>query len=144
MRLTKTDVEKIKAALAEGITQPEIAKRHSVSRSIVSDIATGRVHRDVPWPNGEPPQPKRAGGQRKAVPDYDPTNSRIMELEAEVLHLTDERNRERQKVKASAKSAGLFKAIAAEMEQRIKPFVALPPALDFRRRRRLSSIVLCT
>ena len=42
MRLTKMDVEKIKAALAEGTTQPEIAKRHNVSRSIVSDIATGR------------------------------------------------------------------------------------------------------
>ena len=92
----------------------------------MSDIATGRVHKDVPWPSGEPPKPKAAGGQHKAIPDYDPTNTRIMELEAEVVHLTEERNRERQKVKASAKIAGLFKAIVGEMEQRVKPFAALP------------------
>ena len=71
---------------------------------MVSDIATGRVHKDVPWPNGEMPRPKQAGGQHKGLPDYDPTNTRIMELEAEVVHLTEERNRERQKVKASARA----------------------------------------
>ena len=91
---------------------------------IVSDIATGRVHKDVAWPGGEPPTPKRAGGQHKNIPDYDPTDKRILELEAEIVHLTEERNRERQKVKAGAKIAGLFKAVVAEMEQRIKPFAA--------------------
>ena len=45
-----------------------------------------------------------------------------MELEAEVVHLTEERNRERTKVKAGAKLAGLFKAITKEMDVRIKPF----------------------
>ena len=109
--LTKKKVEKIKAAIAEGTKQPEIAKRFKVSRSVVSDIATGRVHKDVPWPDGEPPTPKRAGGQHKDIPDYDPTDKRVLELEAEVVHLTEERNRERQKVKAGAKIAGLFKAI---------------------------------
>ena len=110
-------------------SKPEIAKRFKVSRSVVSDIATGRVHKDVDWPNGEPPTPKRAGGQHKTIPDYDPTDKRVLELEAEIVHLTDERNRERQKVKAGAKIAGLFKAITAEMEQRIKPFAPLPPAV---------------
>ena len=110
------------------IPAPEIAQRFKVSRSVVSDIATSRVHKDVPWPSGEPPTPKRAGGQHKAIPEYDPTNARIMELEAEVVHLTEERNRERQRVKASAKSVGLFKAIVGEMEQRVRPFAALPSA----------------
>ena len=109
-------------------SRPEIAKRFKASRSVVSDIATGRVHKDVEWPGGEPPTPKRAGGQHKAIPDYDPTDKRVLELEAEIVHLTDERNRERQKVKAGAKIAGLFKAVVAEMEQRIKPFAALPLA----------------
>lgn len=134
MKLTKKKVEKIKRAIVDGVTQPEIAKRFKVSRSIVSDIATGRVHKDVEWPAGEPPAPKRAGGQHKAVPDYDPTDKRILELEAEVVHLTDERNRERQKVKAGAKIAGLFKAITAEMDQRIKPLEPLPQAVEFRRK----------
>ncbi len=134
MKLTKKKVEKIKRAIVDGVTQPEIAKRFKVSRSIVSDIATGRVHKDVEWPAGEPPTPKRAGGQHKAVPDYDPTDKRILELEAEIVHLTDERNRERQKVKAGAKIAGLFKAITAEMDQRIKPLEPLPQAVEFRRK----------
>ena len=127
--LTKKKVEKIKQAIADGTKQTEIAKRFKASRSVVSDIATGRVHKDVEWPGGEPPMPKRAGGQHKNIPDYDPTDKRVMELEAEIVHLTDERNRERQKVKAGAKIAGLFKAVVAEMEQRIKPFAALPSQL---------------
>ena len=61
-----------------------------------------------------------------------------MELEAEVVHLTEERNRERQKVKAGAKSAGLFKAIVAEMEQRVKPYTSLPTVLDFRRKAKIT------
>ena len=126
--LTKKKVEKIKQAIADGTKQTEIAKRFKASRSVVSDIATGRVHKDVEWPGGEPPTPKRAGGQHKNIPDYDPTDKRVLELEAEIVHLTDERNRERQKVKAGAKIAGLFKAVVAEMDQRIKPFAALPLA----------------
>jgi hypothetical protein len=134
MKLSRDKVAELKAALAQGTRQPEIAKHFGISRSLVSDIATGRVHTSVPWPNGFKPRPKKAGGQRKAIPDYDPTDKKVLELEAEIVHLTEERNRERQKVKASAKSAGLFKAIVSEMEQRVKPFVALPPALDFRRK----------
>jgi len=140
--LTKKKVEKIKQAIADGTKQTEIAKRFKASRSVVSDIATGRVHKDVEWPGGEPPLPKRAGGQHKSIPDYDPTDKRVMELEAEIVHLTDERNRERQKVKAGAKIAGLFKAVTAEMDQRIKPLEVLPPALDFRRKAQITEHVV--
>ena len=141
-KLTPTKVEKIKAAIVEGLTQPMIAKRFGTSRSMVSDIATGRVHKDIPWPNDEPPTPKRAGGQHKSIPDYDPTNTRILELEAEIVHLTEERNRERQKVKAGAKIAGLFKAIVAEMDGRVKPLDPLPPAFDFRRKAQITEHVV--
>ena len=44
-----------------------------------------------------------------------------MELEAEVVHLTEERNREHAKVKAGAKMAGLFKAVTAEMDRGSSP-----------------------
>jgi len=142
MRLTKQKVQKIKAAIADGVAQPEIARQFTISRSLVSDIATGRVHKDVPWPGGEPPAPKRAGGQHKDIPDYDPTDKKVLELEAEIVHLTEERNRERQKVKAGAKIAGLFKAVVAEMEHRIKPFAALPQAVDFRRKAQITEHVV--
>ena len=57
-----------------------------------------------------------------------------MELEAEVVHLTDERNRERAKVKAGAKLGGLFKAIVQEMDARIVPYKALPGACGPKRK----------
>jgi len=137
-KLSYKNVAAIKVDLSAGMTQPKIAKKQKVSRSIISDIATGRVHKDVPWPEGEAPCPKQSGGQHKTIPDYDPTDKKVLELEAEVVHLTEERNRERQKVKAGAKIAGLFKAIASEMDVRIKPYAALPPAFDPREKSEIS------
>ena len=124
---------RIKADITGNMTQTAIAREYKISRSTVSDIATGRIHKEVPWPNGEP-VPKRSGGQRKKIAEHDPTNKRILELEAEVIHLTEERNRERAKSKASAKTQGLFRAISLEMGDRIKPFKALPPQLEYRRK----------
>ncbi|MHB9044437.1 MAG: hypothetical protein ACYC35_00705 [Pirellulales bacterium] len=120
---------RIKADITSKMTQAAIAKKHKVSRSTVSDIATGRIHKEVPWPNGEP-VPKKSGGQHKKLEEHDPTNKHILELEAEVIHLTEERNRERVKSKASAKTQGLFRAITAEMDQRIKPFKAIPSQIE--------------
>jgi hypothetical protein len=123
--MTNETVSKIKQEISAGHKQSDIALRYAISRSLVSDIATGRRHKDVPWPDGEP-CPKKAGGQHKPIPDSDPTNERILELEGEVVHLTEERNREKAKGKASAKINGLFKAIVKEMDTRIKPMKALP------------------
>lgn len=123
--LSAKKVTEIKTAIAAGGKQSEIASRFKVSRSLISDIATGRVHADVPWPTGEP-VPKKAGGQRKKIAEYDPTDRKVLELEAEVVHLTEERNREKARAKAGAKTAGLFKAMVAEMDRRIRPFAALP------------------
>ena len=130
-RIGPEKAARIKTDIIGHMTQSVIAKRHKISRSTVSDIATGRIHKEVPWPNGEP-VPKQSGGQRKRLAEHDPTNKRILELEAEVIHLTEERNRERAKSKASAKTQGLFRAIAVEMDQRIKPFKVLPPRIECR------------
>ncbi len=115
MKLNKEKVAEIKKLLMLGqLTQSQIAKEFNISRSLISDIATNRVWRDVPWPGVE------------EVKQPDPTDERVLELEAEVVHLTDERNRERAKVKAGAKVTGLFNAIAEEMNTRVKPFTSLP------------------
>jgi len=128
MKLNKKRVANLKGDLANGMTQPKAAKKYKCSRSLVSDIATNRVHKDVPWPDDDQPL-KRPGGQRKKA-DYDPTNERILELESELLHVVDERNRERAKNKKTAKTQGLFKAIVAEMGERVVPFKALPSVLN--------------
>ena len=117
--------------------QTEIAEKYQVSRSTVSDIATGRVHKTIPWPDGATPAPKRAGGQRKPIPDHDPTNRRIQELEADVVHLTEERNRARQRAKASAKLEGLFKSMSGVLTEKIIPIKPLPPAREKPRKKSL-------
>lgn len=124
---SKQKVAQIKAEICEGLKQSDIAKRHKVSRSTVSDIATDRIHKDVEWPKDNRPI-KRPGGQRKKLEAIDPTNRRILELESEIVHLTEERNQERKKVKAGAKTEGLFRAIVREMETRVVPMKALPSA----------------
>src|SRR5208337_4640008 len=103
-------------------------RRFKVSRSLVSDIATGRVHRD-----SEDFLPhKQAGGQHRPLAEYDPTNERVLELEAEVLHLTDERNAAKRQLKVVTKTHGLFKAIVDTMGEIIKPYHALPSAVKIR------------
>lgn len=124
--LPEAEAVKLKTDIASGMKQTEIASKYGVSRSLVSDIATGRVYKDVPWPGGRPPTPKRAGGQLKPITDYDPTNRKIQELEAEVIHLTEERNRERQRAKSNAKTEGLFKAMASELTDQVIPIKPLP------------------
>jgi transcriptional regulator with XRE-family HTH domain len=125
-KLTKAKVKKIKQHLAENkLTQPEIAKKFKVSRSLVSNIATGRAHKDVEGPEAPP---KAARGQRKKLPDYDPTDERVLELEADVVHLREERNHARLQLKAASKSKGLFEAMSEEMERVVQPYSALPPA----------------
>jgi len=125
MKLNKNKVADIKQDIVDGVTQPAIAKKHSVSRSIISDIATERAWKHVDWPDGEAPR-KRGGGQRKAKPEYDPTDERVRELEGEIAHLVDERNHARKSAKATAKEHGLYRAVVAEMNQRIVPFTQLP------------------
>ncbi|KPK50091.1 MAG: hypothetical protein AMS22_12640 [Thiotrichales bacterium SG8_50] len=126
MKLTKAKVKKIKQLLAEDkLTQPQIAKKFKISRSTVSDIATGRAHADVKGPKAPP---KRPAGQRAKIAEIDPTNERILELEGEVLHLRDERNLARRQLKTAVKSQGLFQAVVEEMTDIVTPFKALPKA----------------
>jgi transcriptional regulator with XRE-family HTH domain len=123
-KLTTAQVKKIKKDLAaDKLTQPQIAKKYNVSRSLISNIATGRAHKDV---DGPVAPAKGARGQSKKAHEYDPADARVLELEAEIAHLRDERNHARRKLLAAAKTQGLFKAMTTEMEAKIKPFRALP------------------
>lgn len=125
-KLTEAKVREIKGLLAEDrLTQPEIAKQFKISRSLVSNIATGRAYSKIEGPEAPP---KSGKGQRKKLPEYDPTSERILELEAEVAHLREERNHARRQLKVAAKTRGLFKAMTTELERVVKPFRSLPRA----------------
>ncbi len=124
-KITKAKVKKLKAEIKDGVKQTELAKKYKISRSLVSEIATERAHADVPWPEGKP-TPKQAGGQRKKIEDYDPTDRKIQELQGEVLHLTEERNRARKQAKASAKLDGLFQSMTGVLTDKVIPIKPLP------------------
>lgn len=124
--IKEADAIRLKADIAAGMKQKEIAEKYGVSRSLVSDIATGRVYKSIPWPDGKP-VPKRAGGQRKPVEGFDPTDEKIQQLTAEVVHLTEERNLARRSAKSTAKTEGLFRAMSDELTDKVIPVKPLPP-----------------
>ncbi len=129
MKLNMKKATDIKARLTAGATQCQVAQEFGISRSVVSDIATGRIWKEAP---GKVPV-KRAGGQSKPATKYNPTDERILELGAEINHLRDERSVLQKQVKAMSKSHGLFKAISKEMEKLVKPLTALPPVPNVKR-----------
>jgi hypothetical protein len=127
MILTKRQVSSLKKQIADGKKSlTTLAKEFGVSRGLVSDIANGRTHKDVKWPKGYKHK-KREGGQRKNV-KHDPTDDRVLSLEAEVAHLVDEKNHYKRAAKAAAKTGGLWKAACEVIDEKIKPFKQLPSA----------------
>ena len=127
MKLTKPKVAEIKKLLAlDGLPQNEVAKLFGVGTSQIGRIANNQAHVDVPWPEGTIGPKKPVAVAMEGKEGYDPTNERILELESEVVLLSEEKNREKAKVKAGAKIGGLFKAVVKEMDERIKPIAVLP------------------
>lgn len=127
MALTKKQVAKVKQMIVDSDkTQDEIAEKYEVTRGTISAIQRDLIHKDVPWPKR--PKKKKPNGQHRKVPKYDPTDERILELEAEVTHLTDERNHARRQAKAGAKYQGLFKTAVEVVGEAIVPFESLPTA----------------
>lgn len=109
-KLSRSKVEEIKDALAhKELTQRQIGEKYGVSRSIISDIACGRAHKDV-----------------KSSVEASNEEQIIFRLQAENAHLREERNLAKRQLKHAAKTQGLFQAIADEMEERVVPMKALP------------------
>jgi transcriptional regulator with XRE-family HTH domain len=111
-KLSDADLEGIKTDLSEAkLTQKEIGDKYGVSRSVISDIACGRVHKEV----------------REALAE-DNESAEVFRLKSEIEHLREERNDFKRQLKNAAKTQGLFQAIVEEMDDRIKPLRPLPAA----------------
>jgi transcriptional regulator with XRE-family HTH domain len=109
-RLTTETVAKIKKDLSEKkLTQKQIGKKYKCSRSVVSDIACGRIHSSI-----------------KVSESVSDEEARIFKLEAENAHLREERNAAKRTLKRHAREHGLFQAIADEIERAVVPIGALP------------------
>jgi len=114
VKVSEDQVRRIKTELALGnLTQKQIGKKFNISRSTVSDIACGRIHKEV-----EP--------DRKV--DATQEEQQIFKLRAEVELLREERNAAVRQLKSAAKTHGLFTAMVDEMEKRIQPVRPLPSA----------------
>ena len=126
MILTNERAMALKKEIADGTKSlTQLAEEYDVSRGLVSDIANSRVRKDIPWPKGYV-HTVQQGGQRKSI-KHDPTNERILELEAEVVHLVDEKNDYKRAAKAATKQSGLYTAAVEVIEETIVPFKQLPP-----------------
>ena len=128
-KLSTDDVVEIKRLLSEGVGQKKIGNQFNVSRSLVSDIATGRAHEKT----GSPVTHRKTGGQYKPVPLHDPTDARVLSLDAEVAHLKDERLHIKRQLKSAIKTHGLMAEVVEELETCLKPMAPLPKALSINR-----------
>jgi len=111
-KLNEEQVRGIKNFLsAKLLTQQEIANKFGCSRSNVSDIACGRVHKEV-----------------RAEIEMDEQEAQIFKLKSEIEHLREERNTYKRQLKSAAKTQGLFQAIVDELDSSVRPLRALPSA----------------
>jgi len=111
-KLNEKQVVKLKTDLCKKLlTQKEIGAKYGVSRSIVSDIACGRVWKDI-----------------KASVEMTDVEGQVFKLQSENEHLREERNQYKRQLKVAAKTQGLFAAVVDEMDTRVKPLRPLPSA----------------
>ena len=143
-KLTYKKVTKIKEDICAGMSQYKLATKNKVSRSSISDIAAGRSWKQVPWPDGvsrniaasrakQPANPrgnaKVLAGEAVEIPMgeqkmFDPTDQRVLTLESEILCLRGELSQEKAKFRKTAKTNGIFQAMADELTTVVKPLPA--------------------
>jgi transcriptional regulator with XRE-family HTH domain len=113
-----TEIKKL--LLANELTQKQIGERFGVSRSLVSDIATGRVHRDV-----EPVLRNRkvAGGQ----PSNRNLESQNVALIGQLANTRDERNMLKRQLKAASKRIAVVDGIVEQLSPIITPIKPCKP-----------------
>lgn len=98
----------IEADLQSGMKQRAIANKHGIAIGTVSNVSRSFV--------------KPQEGQS------DPTDTRVLKLEAQLLACKDENNRCKQAYKASQRKNSIFEALVDEMKTIVKPIQLLPKA----------------
>lgn len=104
--------EAIEKDLKEGVTYRKIAIAYNVSIGTVSNIKKGFVK-----------------SSQKA---HDPTDARVLQLEAQVISLKDDNNRCTQAYKAAQRNNSIFESLVDEMNTVITP-LKVPPILRIRK-----------
>lgn len=111
-RLTREQIEEIENALEKGESQRAIAKKYNVSSGMISNISAGIVH---------PIQDKK-----KPIPvKHDPTNTRILELEGQVLTMRDDLNQTKAALRVAQKNNAIYQALAEVIRETYEPLEPL-------------------
>jgi len=107
----------IQADLNSGLTQSAIAKKHGVSSGTVSNTKLGLV--------------------KSTKEEIDPTNKKILQLEAQNLVLKDDINRIRQAYKATQRVNSIFEALVEELHKVVTPMSPLPKIRKYNGKKKL-------
>ena len=134
----------IKKDLLDGYkSKAQIARDWGTSRSNVYSIAVGKTHREVGpdvvgklgMPGDETVDLTGARPEPAApVVPLDPTDQRVLDLEAKLLDKTNEIRIQNRVIKANSRTHGLLNAVIEELEPRIVPVKRLPSARVVRER----------
>jgi len=116
-RLSDKKRSAIATDLEKKLTQRVIAKKHNVSVGTVHNIANDFV--------------------KSPKDQADPTDKRILQLEAHNIALKDESNRCRQAYKAAQRQNSVFAALVDEMKKVVKPIRPLPKTVKLSRKRKM-------
>ena len=100
-RLNDEKREAIEIDLKSKMSQQSIAKKHNVSHGSVSNIKRGMI--------------------KSSKDQADPTDARVLKLEAQNIALRDENARCKQSYKAAQRKNSIFEAVVDEMNQIIAP-----------------------
>ena len=105
-RLNDEKREAIELDLKAKVIHRDIAKKHDVSMGTVGNVKRGMV--------------------KSPIDQADPTDARILKLEAQNIALRDENARCKQSYKAAQRKNSIFEAVVDEMHQVIAPIKPLP------------------
>jgi hypothetical protein len=123
-RLNDVTVSQIREELKTGAAVKTVAAKFGVAYSSVSNIKNGRSHSNSDAPR-QHHQPGTVPPTKAEVKPFDPTDQRVIELEAENINLKAELNVQKRSAKAAGKQHGLYRAIVDEIKE-IKPLTVLP------------------
>jgi predicted transcriptional regulator len=114
---TQKEIDAIQGDLDTGVlSQRKIALKHGVSHNFVNRVKKGTATPLIADP-------------KIIVQKVDPTNKKILQLEAQVIALQDETNRCKRAYKAAQRENAVFEALVDEMHNTVKPIKPLPSVI---------------
>lgn len=118
---TQETIDKIEKDISEGLLSlRKIAAKHAVHNSYVSKVRDGKVKPLI-------------SASKPIEQQVDPTNQRILELDAKLIACNDERRRLTAAYAAAQRQNSLFEAVVDEMRTVITPITPLPRTIKAKR-----------